>query len=133
MRPKTKKKASPPKAKPTPKAKPKAPQGPLDTTLYAEVKRRRMEAGLTLEQLAERANLTPNYIGTVEHGQRDPSLSTLQGLANGLNVSLAELFGPPPALSPAALEMAELFNDAPEDMQNATLKLLRAIVKAPKL
>ena len=61
---------------------------------------------MTLEQLAESSKLTPNYIGTIENGYRDPSLSTLQGLADGLNVPLAELFGPPQSLTTTATSKA---------------------------
>ena len=48
---------------------------------------------MTLEQLAERAKLTPNYVGSVEAGQRDPSLSTVIAIAEGLRVPVAELIG----------------------------------------
>jgi transcriptional regulator with XRE-family HTH domain len=60
-----------------------------------EVRRRREALGLTLEELAERAGLTPNYVGTVETGKRDPSLSTVLALAKGLRVppAHAELRG----------------------------------------
>jgi transcriptional regulator with XRE-family HTH domain len=73
------------------------------------IRRRRDTLGLTLEQLAARANLTPNYIGAIENGKRDPSLSTLQALARGLSVPVGELLGDPPALSAAAMEVERLF------------------------
>jgi transcriptional regulator with XRE-family HTH domain len=50
------------------------------------VSRRHETFGFTLEQLVERAELTPNYVGTVETGKRDPSLSTVLALAKGLHV-----------------------------------------------
>ena len=100
--------------------------------LGAEVRRRRIEQGLTLDQLAEEAELTPNYIGTIENGYRDPSLSTLQGLADGLNVPLAELFGPPQSLTTSGMEMARLFDDSPDDLQKALLRLLHGLGKKQK-
>ena len=42
-----------------------------------EIRRRRKALGMTIEQLAEKAELTPNYLGTLEVGRRDPSLSTV--------------------------------------------------------
>jgi transcriptional regulator with XRE-family HTH domain len=92
-----------------------------------EVRRRRQALGMTLEQLAERSGLTPNYIGTVENGRRDPSLSTVLALAKGLGVSPAELVGGVAELSASALEAARLFDAANSDVQAATLQLLRAV------
>jgi transcriptional regulator with XRE-family HTH domain len=92
-----------------------------------EVRRRRLALGITLEQLAERAKLTPNYIGSIEAGQRDPSLSTVLGLAKGLGVAPGEMLGGISRLSPAALEAARVFDAATPEMQDAVLKLLRAV------
>lgn len=55
------------------------------------VRKRREKLGLTLEQLAERAGLSPNYIGILENGKRTPSLSSIIALAKGLSVSPSEL------------------------------------------
>lgn len=91
-----------------------------------EVRRRRKALGLTLEQLAEKSALTPNYIGSVENGRRDPSLSTVLALAKGLSISPAELLGGVAELSPAALEAAQMFDAVPADVQGALLQILRA-------
>lgn len=94
-----------------------------------EVRRRREALGITLEQLAESAKLTPNYIGTIENGKRDPSLSTVLALARGLKVNAAELFGGIDDLSPAATEAGRLFDAAPPEVQEAVLQILRAVTK----
>ena len=90
----------------------------------AEVRRRRLAAGLSLPQLAERSGLTPNYIGLVELGKRNPSIMVIEALARGLGVAPGELVGGT-SLTPAALEFAELFQGAPPDLQDGLLKLLR--------
>lgn len=82
---------------------------------------------MTLEQLAEKSGLTPNYVGTIEVGQRDPSLSTVLALARGLSVAPGELIGGLGRLSPSALEAARLFDGASQDVQDAVLRLLRAV------
>jgi len=82
---------------------------------------------MTLEQLAEKSGLTPNYVGTVEMGQRDPSLSTVLALARGLSVSPGELVGGVGRLSSSALEAARLFEGASPETQDAVLRLLRAV------
>lgn len=91
-----------------------------------EIRRRREALGLTLEQLSEKAKLTPNYIGTIENGKRDPSLSTITSLAIGLRISPAELFGGIKDLSPSATEAGILFDGAPPDIQSAVLQILRS-------
>jgi transcriptional regulator with XRE-family HTH domain len=94
-----------------------------------EVRRRREALGLTLEQLAESSELTPNYIGTIENGKRDPSLSTVLALARGLRVPPAELFGGLEDLTPAATEAGRLFDAAPPEVQEAVLQILRAVTR----
>ncbi len=91
-----------------------------------EVRRRRNAARLTLEELAERCELTANYVGSIERGERDPSLSTVMALAAGLKVPAAELIGGLKELGPAGLEAGRLLESSPPDVQEAILRLLRA-------
>ncbi len=101
--------------------------------LGREVRRRREASGLTLEQLAIRSGLTPNYIGTIETGKRDPSLTTIQSLARGLGIQPGELFGGVDQLGPAGLEAGLLFDSAPSEVQGAVLQILRwTKAKAPR-
>src|SRR5215831_9043000 len=97
-----------------------------------EIRRRRKSLGMTIEQLAERSGLTPNYVGTVEIGDRDPSLSTVIALARGLSVAPGELLGGADKVSPAALEASRLFDAAAPDVQDAVLRLLRAVMRPKK-
>jgi len=46
---------------------------------------------LTLEMLAERADLHPNYVGAVERGERNLSLYNIWRLAHGLGLTAADL------------------------------------------
>ena len=101
---------------------------PSMTSIFGkEVRRRRVALGLTLEELAERSRLTPNYIGTVENGRRDPSLSTVLSLANGLGVPAGELLGGCGDFGPIAAETARLMEAAPPELQQAILELTRAV------
>lgn len=52
----------------------------------------RTAAGLSQEELAHRSGLDRSYIGGVERGERNPTLSVIEKIAEGLGVSLAELF-----------------------------------------
>ena len=100
-----------------------------DVKFGQEVRRRRKGLRMTIEELAERSGLTPNYIGTVEIGDRDPSLSTIRALARGLSTAPGELLGGTERLSPQALEAARLFEGAGTEVQEAVLRLLRAVQK----
>lgn len=51
----------------------------------------RTEHKLTLEMLAERADLHENYVGAVERGERNLSLYNVWRLANGLGLSASDL------------------------------------------
>ncbi|TLY28521.1 MAG: response regulator [Nitrospirae bacterium] len=52
----------------------------------------RQRRGWSQEKLAEKSELHPTYIGSIERGQRNPSLVTLAKLVGALNVSLSALF-----------------------------------------
>jgi transcriptional regulator with XRE-family HTH domain len=41
--------------------------------------------------LAEASGITPNYIGAIEIGKRDPGLSTVLKIARGLRITPGEL------------------------------------------
>ncbi len=51
----------------------------------------RLEAGLSQENLAFDADLDRSYVGTLEHGHHQPSLRTLLKLAQALNISTTRL------------------------------------------
>ena len=51
----------------------------------------RTHAGLTLEQLAEKADLSWPYLSEIESGRENISLDKLVRLAQALNVKLARL------------------------------------------
>ena len=93
-------------------------------TFSREVRRRREALGLTLEDLAERSGLTPNYIGTIENGHRDPSMSSVVAIAAGLGVEVTTLFGQE-GLSASAWEFGRLLDKAPGELRTLTLKLLK--------
>ncbi len=53
-----------------------------------------MRGGLTLTELAQRAGVAVSTISKIEAGQLSPGYETLQRLAIGLGVDVAELFRP---------------------------------------
>lgn len=59
------------------------------------LKRLRLQKGLTQELLAEGAGLHPNYISSVERGQRNISIGNIERIATALGVTMAELLTEP--------------------------------------
>lgn len=60
--------------------------------LGVRIRTLRKAAGLTQEQLAEVADISVNFIGYVERGQRAPSIKTLEQIAQALNIRPKDLF-----------------------------------------
>lgn len=63
----------------------------LIKALALEIKVRRLELGLSQEDLAGRMEIDRPYISLIEVGRKQPTLSVLYKLAAGLDLSLSEL------------------------------------------
>ena len=50
------------------------------------LREQRTKQNLTIEQLAEKSNLSANYVGAIERGEKEPSLSTIVNLLNALSI-----------------------------------------------
>lgn len=70
------------------------PKRTTASSLDVIVKALRMRSSMTSGELAERAGLAPSTISKIEAGQLSPGYETIQRLAIGLGVEVAELFGP---------------------------------------
>ena len=55
------------------------------------VRKQRKAAGLTQEELAEKADLAPKMISLIERFERNPSLNVAHSIAYGLGVPLWQL------------------------------------------
>lgn len=56
------------------------------------IREERMRAGFTIERLAEKADLHPNYLGRVERGEEHASVTALIRIAKALGIRVRELF-----------------------------------------
>lgn len=56
------------------------------------LKRLRLEKGISQESLALSADLDRTYIPSIEKGKRNVSITVVEKLANALNVSILEFF-----------------------------------------
>lgn len=66
----------------------------VPTAIGRRVRDLRARLGISQEELAARADLHRNYIGSVERGERDIGITSLAQIAAGLGVSLADFFRP---------------------------------------
>ncbi len=60
-------------------------------SVVENLKRIRLERGLSQNQLAKRAGIVRSTLSMLEAGQRNPSLALCHSLADALEVSLAEV------------------------------------------
>ncbi|EHR6401409.1 helix-turn-helix transcriptional regulator [Vibrio parahaemolyticus] len=67
------------------------PSKKILATLAKNVRRFRLENDMSQELLAEKCGLHRTYIGSIERGERNATLSTLEVLAETFNVSIAQL------------------------------------------
>ncbi|MFT9441980.1 MAG: helix-turn-helix transcriptional regulator [Acetobacter papayae] len=69
----------------------RTPSQPLIETLAANIRRLRNARNLSQEKLADICGLHRTYVGSVERGERNVTLSSLEMLANALDVSVIDL------------------------------------------
>jgi transcriptional regulator with XRE-family HTH domain len=67
------------------------PRSPEHAALGEAVRRLRLEAGMSQEQLAENAGTDLTQVGGVERGVRNPSYTTLLRLALALDTSVGRM------------------------------------------
>ncbi|MFC3860165.1 helix-turn-helix domain-containing protein [Deinococcus antarcticus] len=61
---------------------------------FADALRRlRQEKGLSQEELAEKADLHRNYVGSVERGERNVGVDNMERLAQALGTELVDMLG----------------------------------------
>ncbi|MPZ23444.1 MAG: helix-turn-helix domain-containing protein [Dehalococcoidia bacterium] len=64
----------------------------LPRAFGSKLREHRIAAGISQEQLADLAGLHRTYIGGIERGERNPTLTNIARLARALHVDLATLF-----------------------------------------
>lgn len=102
------------------------------TLLGRRIKNLRKTRRLTQEALAEKANLHPKYVSSLERGKENPTLDVFLKLSNALGVELPELFSiEQEEADPRHLRKAItglLDKESTENLQKS-LKLLKAALR----
>jgi transcriptional regulator with XRE-family HTH domain len=71
---------------------PKKEEPDLRTKFGRRVRSLREIQGLTQEQLAERAEISVDFLSLIERGRNSPSFENLEALAEALGLGVASLF-----------------------------------------
>ncbi len=85
-------------------------------TIAKQLRLKRLQAGLTIEDLADTAGISVSFLAYLETNKKKPSLATIAKIAKALNVSISELFNERSVLNVAGEKQKTL---------NRILKLLQ--------
>jgi transcriptional regulator with XRE-family HTH domain len=98
--------------------------------LGARIKQLRQVRQETQERLAERIDINPKYLSSIERGEENPTLDLLIRVAKGLRVELYELFMFEAEGSPDQLRqrLSGLLAEVPADELRQMVRVLEALV-----
>jgi two-component system, response regulator len=106
----------------------------VDTKLFLAnaIKQQRSALGISQEELAARAGLHRTYVSEVERGERNPSITSVEKLAQALQISITNLLEPTRAGSGPreALEIL-LVEDNPIDVELTKSAFQKAQITNP--
>ncbi|SRR2546426_11262519 len=87
------------------------------------IRRERQIRNMTIKELGEKAGLSEIYVGEIERGQKYPSAKVLEGLAEALELDIADLL---------ELVAEEIRNEREPQMTNAIGFILPATPGQPR-
>lgn len=91
---------------------------------------RRMK-GLTQEELAAKAEISPTHLGVVERGVKTPNLDTFVAIANALDISADVLLQDvvDRSCENASSELSSLIANQPPEMQRKIYRAVKALIE----
>lgn len=103
----------------------------IDKRIGKRIKERREAIGLTQQELAEKLDLTTNYISTLERGSSFPRCEKLILLLNGLEASADSIFCDvlKHTTNYKASVLSEQLSALPIDEQNRILDIIEIMIK----
>jgi CheY-like chemotaxis protein len=104
----------------------------LKALLGTVIKTERCVLGISQEELAERAGLHRTYVSDLERGARNPSIASIEKLAQALKLSVSQLF----ARANSGRESTDLLEillveDDPRDVELTKLAFAKARITNP--
>lgn len=96
--------------------------------LGRRVRHLRQRRQYTQEQLAERVEINPKYLSSIERGGENPTLDLLIRLAQGLQVELYELFQFEPDPERLRQRLAGLIAEVRAEELPRTVRILETLI-----
>ncbi len=95
------------------------------------IKHLRDRKGWTQENLAEKMDISSNYLSSMERGKENPTLDMLIKMSKSLQVEMWELFDFGHEVSSKELKviMKQLATELDKDKLQIAVKILRAVVR----
>jgi len=86
---------------------------------------------MTQETLAEKVDISPKYLSSIERGKENPTLNTFIRLAESLEVDLGDIFNAVQMEDPRKRKgiIRDLLKEADDDQLKLVAKLLIAVVR----
>jgi transcriptional regulator with XRE-family HTH domain len=111
------------------------PREDIYAVLAARIRGEREAAGLTIEQLAERAGIGASFLGLIETRERKPSLATVAAVADALGIPVAALFRDVPVRRGGeaykfAQQLASLVRDKTRAQRAVIMSTVRALARS---
>ena len=94
----------------------------------ARIKGIRAKKPITQERLAERVEINPKYLSSIERGKENPTLNTLIKLSESLEVDLGEIFSVVEIEDPA--KRMSLITSLLDKADSEQLKIISKIISA---
>ncbi|MES2642508.1 MAG: helix-turn-helix transcriptional regulator [Myxococcota bacterium] len=110
-------------------------QDPVTADAARRIRELRKRAGLSIEALAERAEMPPDTLARIERGSRSPTLRTVGRIAAGLGVEPVTIFWteavasvPGGQMPEHVLELVQLVAGRPPRDRARVLRVARALL-----
>ncbi|MCD6336412.1 MAG: helix-turn-helix transcriptional regulator [Candidatus Latescibacteria bacterium] len=107
---------------------------PLLVEIGKKIRELRKSKELTQERLAEKADLHPTYVGSIERGEVNVSINTLQKTADALEVTIETLFPfdlrkePTTETELLTSQILGLVRSEPPHIQKVLLNVLKSLI-----
>jgi len=97
----------------------------------ARIKSLREAKGWTQEKLAEKMDISSNYLSSIERGKENPTFDMLAKFAEALKVEMWEMFdfGHEVGVKELKDTLTKFMKEADEENLRAAVKILRAVVR----
>ena len=97
--------------------------------LGINIKRFRVNSGFSMEELAEKAEISVPFLGAIERGEKWPSPTTLAGIAQGLGINPYDLLKPETIASQDIKKItSKLINDI-TTIVNQSAKMMNSVAR----